>query len=183
MQRDDKLASEGRMVSDADLLEHMFGYANVTEVDSTMALGQRERQAQGQGPLGLHNLGLAAHWRVQAEDWGPVLVGPAGSSLVPGLVPQQGVLMTVQTVDDQVHWAHRQVWMREEEEHFKGEFVVPPAEGSAVLIWDCCTRQALILMVSLCQRSVHLSTLSTPFCIEENPTKIYNLCHLQSLHT
>lgn len=102
------------MVVDAHFLEHLLRHPDVTQVDPSLPTIQRQGQAQRQGPLGLHGLLLATHWRVNAEYRSPVLVGPVRSRQVPGLVPQDAILMAVQTVDDQVHWADRQVWEERE---------------------------------------------------------------------
>ena len=103
VQRDDKFTAEGRVVFDAHLLENLAGHPYVTEVDPASTLGQGQRQAQRQGPLGLHRQPLSTDWRVYAEHRGSVLVGPVGGSSVPGLVHQECVLVAVQTVDDEVH--------------------------------------------------------------------------------
>lgn len=49
------------------------------------------------------------HRRVYAEYWRSVLVGPGHSCLVPGLIPQEGILGAIQAVDHQVHRASGQI--------------------------------------------------------------------------
>lgn len=50
------------------------------------------------------------HRRVYAEYWRSVLVGPGHSCLVPGLIPQEGILGAIQAVDHQVHRASGQIF-------------------------------------------------------------------------
>lgn len=97
------------MVVDANLLEDLLGNANVTQIDSACVLPQWQRQAQCQGPFGINALFHFMHWRVYAEHWCPVLVCPGHSCLVPGLIPQEGVLGAIQAVDNQVHRASREI--------------------------------------------------------------------------
>ena len=115
VQGDDKFTAEGRVVLDAHLLEHVAGHPDVTQVHPARPLRQRQWQAQGQGPLGLHRQPLSAHRRVYAQHRRSVLVGPVGRRPVPGLVHQECVFMAVQTVDDEVHGGVWQVCGREDE--------------------------------------------------------------------
>lgn len=97
------------MVVDANLLEDLLGNANVTQIDSACVLPEWQRQAQCQGPFGINALFYFMHRRVYAEYWCPVLVGPGHSCLVPGLISKEGILGTVQAVDNQVHRASREI--------------------------------------------------------------------------
>ena len=87
----------------------LLGNADVAQIDTACMLPQRQRQAQSQRPLGIDALFTFMHRRVYAEYWCPVLVGPGHSCLVPGLIPQEGILGAIQTVDHQVHRASGQI--------------------------------------------------------------------------
>lgn len=108
VQRDDEFTPKRRVVADPHLPENLSGYPNVTEVGPALCVRQWQREAQRQSPLGLHC--LLSHVGVNGQHRGTVAVGPVSSRLVPGVLPQERLLVTVQAVDDQVHGAGRQSW-------------------------------------------------------------------------
>lgn len=137
MQWDDEFAAKRRVVLDSYFLEHLARDADVAQVDSASPLSQGEGEAKREGPLGLNCQPLSASWGVQAEHRGSVLVRPVCSCAVPGLIHQEGVLMAVQAVNDQVNGGVWQICEGEERSWKSSTHTT-----SAALRWNCSAKHS-----------------------------------------